>query len=113
MTRIEVAWLAGLVEGEGSFVITHRATLTVAMTDLDIVERLPRLTGVGNLYAYKTKAAAHHKDVYGWTVGKQRHLLAVTRSIRPWLGARRGESADAVLAWLEARMQRFELRLIG
>lgn len=103
MTRAEVAWLAGLLEGEGSFLVKPRAAIQLVMTDLDIVERLPRLTGVGHVYPYRPKAAEHYKDAHMWSVVKQRHVLAVTIVVRPWLGERRGAAADAMLAWLASR----------
>ena len=57
MTVAELAWVAGLIEGEGCFFVTERKTekygpyryarVTVCMTDRDILELLQAVTGVG------------------------------------------------------------------
>ena len=49
------AWVAGLLEGEGSF--THKGSGTLRnisvlchMTDVDVLQKLKRLTGIGTLH---------------------------------------------------------------
>ena len=102
MTRAETAWVAGLIEGEGTFAIKPKARLSVVTTDLDVIERLPRLTGVGRIYVTKP-AQEHYKVAYVWAVVRQRHVAAVVGAIRPWLGGRRGAAADLMLDWLASR----------
>lgn len=103
MTRAEAAWLAGIVEGEGTLITLPKPELRVAMTDADIVERLVRLTGVGRTYSYDYKRHEHYKPVTVWSLIRQRHLLSVIKTIRPWLGERRGLNADLMIQWLETR----------
>lgn len=38
-TSIQIAWLAGLLEGEGSFFIGNSPAIKLAMTDLDTVRK--------------------------------------------------------------------------
>jgi len=64
---LEVAWLAGILEGEGSFISKGQARIQVAMTDQDIITRLAELTGVGRVYAVR-RQKPHHKDSWLWTV---------------------------------------------
>lgn len=48
MTEIELAWLAGLLEGEGCFSFRNDRNLPVVevkMTDLDVVNRVAMLMG--------------------------------------------------------------------
>ena len=48
MTDIELAWLAGLLEGEGCFSYRRDRdipTVEVKMTDLDVINRVARLMG--------------------------------------------------------------------
>jgi hypothetical protein len=78
--------------------------MSVAMTDPDIIERLPRLTNVGNIHGYRPQAKDYYKPVTVWVVTRQRHLYPLVKLIRPWLGQRRGQAADNVLHWLEGRM---------
>lgn len=105
MTRTEIAWLAGLIEGEGSFVvIPTKVRLTVAMTDSDIIKRLHNVTNVGHIHPCRTRAKEHYKPVTIWAVSRQRHLYPLVKLIRPWLGQRRGEAADKMLEWIEEKM---------
>lgn len=91
----EVAWLAGLIEGEGSFVATTR-TLSVHMTDEDVIRRLQEVTGVGRVYA-TAKQKPRHKDAYKWHVKRRDHLRQLVPLLLPWLGARRRKAATALL----------------
>jgi len=54
MTSEQVAWLDGILEGEGSFIVKgHRAvTVQVVMTDRDIIDRLVQVTGVGRINGF-------------------------------------------------------------
>jgi hypothetical protein len=49
MTATDIAWLAGIIEGEGTFGRKgHPAgQVRVQMTDEDVIDRLHSLTGVG------------------------------------------------------------------
>jgi hypothetical protein len=47
----QIAWAAGLFEGEGTIVdSTGSVQLRVKMTDLDVLERLLDVFGVGDIY---------------------------------------------------------------
>ena len=44
--NVDIAWLAELLEGEGSFVMSERSiAIVVKMTDRDVVERAAALLG--------------------------------------------------------------------
>jgi hypothetical protein len=43
MTESDLAWLAGLLEGEGCFHFTRTAYVVISMTDEDIIERAASL----------------------------------------------------------------------
>jgi hypothetical protein len=93
---IDVAWLAGILEGEGSFISKGRPRIQVAMTDQDIIARLSELTGVGRVYAV-SRQKPHHKDAWLWTVNRPAHLEHIIRLVLPWLGQRRALAAKDVL----------------
>lgn len=61
MTPEQAAWVAGLLEGEGSFVSGRCVGITVTMTDLDVLQRLQAATGVGIINALKRRKP-NHKD---------------------------------------------------
>ena len=67
MTEAEWAWLGGLFEGEGCIAWTGKnsVTLTVNMTDRDVVERVLSATATGRLrgpYRLREKV----KPMWSW-----------------------------------------------
>jgi len=89
MTDSALAWTAGLVEGEGTFTnSTSSSLLRVVMTDLDVLERLERITGVGNIRAVASKQP-HHKQAYSWQVKRREHMEPLAQLLWPLLGERR------------------------
>jgi hypothetical protein len=108
MTPEEIAWLAGIVEGEGS-IFAHRQTknghvyvypvLVVGMTDLDIIERLYSITGVGRIMGpYGPYDKPIHKPKWQWKVNRTMETRQLLELIRPYMGERRGAKIAAVLA---------------
>ena len=44
ITTIEIAWVAGILEGEGTFCMNNNSPrLAIAMTDLDVVEKFCKI----------------------------------------------------------------------
>lgn len=97
-TREEMAWVAGLFEGEGSISTAGKSTfvLRLAMTDEDVIRRLHRITGVGNVYD-KPAQIVGHKHQWIWIVSKQEHLQAMLAAMWPWLCSRRRAKAVEAL----------------
>lgn len=105
----EIAWLAGLLEGEGSFAMIRSCVggkvyrypkIVVNMTDRDVIERVADLFG-GSVY-----------DIPRYIEGRKLQYRAqITGSgaaqwmndLYPWLGDRRRERIDAVLAEYRAQ----------
>lgn len=106
----QIGWLAGLLEGEGHFYKRSKAApdgvyvypgVRLMMTDADVVERAYRLTGLGTFTAASaspSRVRAGHKQVALWSVDRTEEALEVMRAIRPWMGQRRGERIDLLLA---------------
>ena len=83
----EAAWLAGILEGEGSFLVKgHRAAAiqVVIMTDRDIIDRLVVVTGVGRIHGY-APVKAHYKPAWDWHV-RRAHIIFIIDAVMPWLG---------------------------
>ena len=58
----DIAWAAGLLEGEGTFHMSDRAIVIGAnMIDRDIIERLGRLLGA---HVYGPRDRSHIKQTY-------------------------------------------------
>lgn len=89
VSQERVAWIAGILEGEGTWSETRQAWyVKVSMTDLDIIERLQEWTGVGRITEWRSPAA-YHKTVYTWRVDAKIHREWLTLLVWPWLGERR------------------------
>ena len=98
MTEAEVAWLSGLIEGEGYFSISKRGnvSLGVNMCDLDIIERLRDVTEAGYIHERKVYSEKHSRS-WSWKVSAHSEVCEIARIIRPWMGQRRRARIDEIL----------------
>jgi hypothetical protein len=108
MTEVEAAWVAGLYEGEGSLVSKPTTTdisweLVIVMTDQDVIEKLARITGVGNVTFVK-RAKAHWSDQYRWRVSRMAHIAHVLSQIEEHLGSRRRARSEEFFTWHASRI---------
>ena len=94
--EIEVAWAAGLLEGEGSFVKrhVHSSAITCSSTDLDTLEKLASIFG-GNIVKLK-KRKSHWKDAWAWYVSGQK-AYNVMGKILPFMMCRRSKQIVVVM----------------
>jgi hypothetical protein len=103
---IDIAWAAGLFEGEGCFYVAldrrkkvTRATLR--MTDKDVVERFARIVGVGCISANPQKQGEpSQKPIWTWSTNKQSDVLRFVDLVEPYLGSRRRAKALELRATL-------------
>jgi len=104
MTEAQVAWLAGILEGEGSFLVRRNGSgvIQVAMTDRDIIDRLVEVTGAGRIHS-RTPAKPHHRPAWVWHVRRHTHVVHIVTAVLPWLGERRTIAANKVLEALASR----------
>ena len=109
MNRVELAWLAGILEGEGYFSLTlnnktkdrpgrHYARLTVTMTDKDVIECIYAITGFGTIHTYPPYQP-NRKRTYTWRVSKWEDLYPLLRRLRPFMGERRRARIDEMLTF--------------
>lgn len=108
-TETEIAWAAGLFEGEGSINWStgsgtlperHRpqARLVIGMTDRDVLERFARVVGHGTVRpkAKHRSWQPHFKDAWVWEVRTWETVTAVLNMLLPWLGERRSARAHEI-----------------
>ncbi len=89
----EVAWLAGLLEGEGSFgFFSGSLTLSLEMTDEDVVSRVASMFGTA--VHQNACRKSHHKFSYATRVRGSRAALFMML-VRPFMGERRGAAIDS------------------
>lgn len=109
-SEAELAWLAGLLEGEGSFrMLTNRASngksyryphITVNMTDRDVIERAAQMFGTG---VYDLPRYIDGRKLQYRAQAQGTKAAALMRQLRPWMGQRRGAKIDEVLAEYDAQ----------
>jgi len=96
-SRDSVDWLAGILEGEGSFQwkkSTAAPEIALKMTDLDIVARVARIFGIK--FGTEPPASERHKQTFTARVtGKE--ALALMFNIFPLMGERRRMKIESLL----------------
>lgn len=105
MNEIDLAWLAGLLEGEGSFFMQRNTQpsgvyrypfITVNMTDRDVIERVAEIFD-STVYEFK--------QIYGTSSKKQAYRTQINgsraaelmRLLLPYMGVRRSEKICEIL----------------
>lgn len=101
MTEVELHWLAGLLEGEGSFLHgppskPNCPAIVLHMTDLDVVERAAALMGTTSIVRPKARAT-HHKPSYLVKV-TNRKAIELMKRLKPILGDRRRKRIEDIVA---------------
>lgn len=113
MSTTDVAWLAGLFEGEGCFEIGRNGLvrLTIAMTDRDVIERIDALVPSNGISVRPSHTpvkgnGGKPRDIYAWRVSGPEKVTAVINAILPYLGKRRTARAREVLESIASRPER-------
>lgn len=92
ITVAELAWVAGILEGEGCWSQRQKHPnswwIAVRMTDKDIIDRLKIITSVGRISPARPQKD-HYKMAWAWQVSVQAHREWLTVKVWPWLGQRR------------------------
>lgn len=99
--EIEIAWLAGILEGEGSFVPAPPSMgktsigVQVSMTDEDVIARVAKMFGTA--YHRSDRNPGSWKPAYV-TVARGRRAAVIMRAVLPHMGSRRAQRIQALLA---------------
>ena len=101
-TPENLAWMAGLMEGEGSFMIDRDKHLKISceMRDEDVILKLQRLAGFGNIWAKdarvssprdleKGRSRENHSIMYRWYSGVSKDIYEFEMDLLPYMGERR------------------------
>ena len=118
MSDVEVAWVAGLLEGEGSFGFCGATTkpnaqlrITCAMTDEDTIQKLMNTVGGGNYNREgrrDPRRIERSKPLYVWSMSKRLESTELLRLIRPHMSNRRGVRIDELLQYAETHPLRYK-----
>lgn len=108
LTATELAWVAGIIEGEGSFLLQtggHRrrpvGVIVVMMTDEDVLLRLARYVGAGDVRAVNQTAHPERRALWCWRITRTNDVVALARQLRPLMGERRQGQLDRVLTAID------------
>jgi len=106
----ELAWAAGLFDGEGCITISrqrpgtgrreslnYRLFLKVTMGHRPTIERLVAIFSVGSIHPWCDSSDREHNPAYSWWVAS-RQAVAVIEQLRPYLVTKAIE-ADLALEW--------------
>lgn len=105
-TRENLAWAAGLIEGEGCFVdripktrkrvtpildgwLPHDFRICVVMTDRDVLQKLKDILGCGRLTGPTRSGKSTNKPRYSYNICVHRHVYAIAVALYPYMGIRR------------------------
>jgi hypothetical protein len=100
-TEKELAYLAGIIDGEGSFCLhnfgTHRfgSGLAIGNTDLRLMEWIH--SHFGGVVRAERRTSAKWKQIWRWTA-KASEIEAITRAVLPYLIVKR-QQAELLLAY--------------
>jgi hypothetical protein len=105
----DICWLAGLMEGEGTFIMTsgRSPTMTIQMNDKDVITRVAELTRgpVYGPYWYKRNNGVFRTSIHG------QHAIGWMMTLYSQLGERRRAKIREVLATWQASKRNPRRRL--
>lgn len=103
--KVDLYWLAGLLEGEGSFGFYPKgkngsARIFIGMSDRDVIDRMKEITGatcnVFERVPYEGAKISHILSITG------RRAAGIAMMVYPLMGKRRQQAIRAMLAeWKE------------
>jgi len=106
-----LAWLAGLLEGEGSFIAARFGNhsyprISVTMSDRDVLERAMTLMPGSHMYYASDSRFAERGWSETWMVRLNGPPAAeIMNAVRPWMGQRRTSAIERVLSvWHPIRL---------
>jgi len=99
MNLVEIGWVAGIIEGEGSMGFARKQpNIVVSMCDFDTIERLQTITGIGKIYDFTpSETQLGDKPMKRWHVGAANDIAHLLCSIVPLLSERRRLAAAEVI----------------
>lgn len=116
--EIEVAWAAGLFEGEGCFTSSMRPIkrgqekrykqylCKLHSTDLDVLQKFHRIVKVGTIGVVR-KAQEHHKQQWYWATSSQEDFRYIVDLFFGHLGKRRQLRAMELMIDLDSQQETF------
>lgn len=102
-TLTEIAWVAGLMEGEGSFIATKYGSpfMTIQMNDKDVLEKLLTILGTAKLYGpYRHRRGENYDTPHYRVTAYSTAAIEWMMTIWPLMGTRRRAKIKGIIgAW--------------
>jgi len=101
-TREEIIWLAGLLEGEGSFQILSQPQyrIELGMTDKDVVERAQKIMG-GTMRVREQNQSEKWNTVYMLQNSRRLEVHEILCAILPFMGQRRQQRIQQLIEGID------------
>lgn len=102
----ELYWLAGLLEGEASFLEQKEGryvSISLEMTDEDIIKKVAKIFNVR--YSKPSKREPHHKQSYKLLFRGSR-AVEMMKQLQPLMGIRRSEKIQECIDSFKIRTKR-------
>lgn len=121
MKSCDLAWAAGLFEGEGSFNISknknrkdsYAAQVNLSSTDEDVIRTFHKILNIGNCGGPYYKISKYSKKPrWTWYVCNYQDCKEVCEKLLPYLHFRRIEKAKEMISFCEQRMLKYPNRII-
>lgn len=91
MNKLEAAYLAGIIDGEGSITLTRihrnenrRPCITISSSDKELLIYIQKIAG-GNIIPKKNYLPERHKDSYSLNIRNKREVFKALKMIAPFL----------------------------
>jgi hypothetical protein len=104
MSELEIAWFAGLFEGEGCITFAGvnktQVRLLIPSVDRDVIEKVRAVTGIGTIYTQNYTTPVNHLSgvIHRWQAGRFIENQALLRLILPHMSQRRSTKIQEALA---------------
>ncbi len=98
--EVTLAWLAGILEGEASFMLCGKTLMIgIQMTDKDVIEKVSAILGIAVRAPWKPRRKETYKLVYSCSISSFRAAVWMA-TVFPYMGERRREKIRTILpAW--------------
>lgn len=109
----EAAYIAGIIDGEGSITLTRmhekefrRPCISIASTDLELLNYIQSIVG-GNINNKKNYNPLKHKNSYTLYIKKKNDVLSILNRVSPYLRVnKKRERALWIIAYYDLVTQR-------
>lgn len=106
MKKVDIAWVAGFVDGEGCIhYLKNCPTLTVTQAEIEPLSRMRQIFKVGRIYCQKSKIK-NHSDIYRYRVYGA-NALYVLSLLLPYLTVKRRQAIET----FDSRRPRYSIHL--